>query len=215
MLTPITRAALDQLEKRDLITASSHKADLYIIEVEGKSVVVKDFSTKPLLTRLIGRIQIRHECRAYLQVGRTPGVPKFFGRIDRYALAIEFIDGEELIASDRLFSNRRQNISGLRKTFDEFLAKGFLHLDARGRHNILIRENGEIVVVDLAGSTWIDPQGFMYRMLRPCILRFYAGVLLKWRKLVTESRFHLDERTTLSRIFGFIRQPHHWLRRED
>ena len=68
------------------------KADLSIVDLGKGSTVVKDFGNKAAWVRLIGRIQIARECRAYDWLGPMPGLPRLWGRIDAHALALEKID---------------------------------------------------------------------------------------------------------------------------
>jgi hypothetical protein len=185
-----------------------NKADVYAIEHDGKQLVVKDFRAKPLYTRLIGRAQIAHECRAYEWLGDTPGIPRFHGRIDHLALMVERVDGSELVDSTTRFSDRRAGLHSLRKVIDRFRARGFFHLDVRGRHNVMVDSRGQVMLLDLAGSWWVDPDGPAYRLLRPCLDAFYYRVLNKWRKLLTPGRSFRDEKSALSKVLMKIRMPH-------
>ena len=79
-----------------LRTGRRGNADLYIVDLGDGPLVVKDFASKSWLVRLLGRQQIVHECRAYKWLEGVEGIPRFIGRIDRYALAIERVDATQL-----------------------------------------------------------------------------------------------------------------------
>ncbi len=205
-----TRADLDRLQRRFIKYGTRHKADLYVVDGGAGPVALKDFAAKPWLTRLIGRLQIGHEARAYRWVGPHPGLPRFYGRVDALALAIEVVDGGELVDAPERFSGRRRHLHGLRRVADHFLARGFLHLDSRGRRNVLLRTSGEIVVIDLAGSLWLPPDSLPSRLVRPLLRRFYRRILSKWRKLLTPGgRSFRDEKSAAAKLFGYLRKPHH------
>ena len=108
--------------------------------------------------RILGRQQIVHECRAYEWLEGVEGIPDFVGRIDRYALAIRRVDATQLTYASSRYSAGSRHLDNLRKVLDRFLERGFAHLDLRGRRNVMIRPDGRIVVLDLAGALWFRPR---------------------------------------------------------
>jgi hypothetical protein len=185
-----------------------YKADIYAVDLGHGPFVVKDFAAKSALVRLMGRFQIGHECRAYEWLGPMPGVPDYLGRIDAHALAVEKVDGIELVDDPRRFSHRRANLRSLRQVIDCFLAKGFFHLDVRARHNVMVREDGQVMLIDLAGSLWVPPGTRRYRLFEPFLRRFYLNILRKWRKLLTPGRSYRDEKAPVSKLMMWARMPH-------
>jgi len=128
---------------------------------------------------------------------------------------VECVQGDELIAAPDRFEARRRHLHSLHRTFDHFLARGFLHLDSRGRHNIMVRGDGQVLAIDLAGSWWIAPNGAAYRILRPCLVRFYRKVLAKWRKLLSPTRSTRDEKARLAKLLMVLRMPHKAFRKNS
>ena len=96
----------DELERaalRVLKAGGRTKADLAVVDIGQGPLVVKDFAGKAWWVRLVGRLQIARECRAYRWLGPLPGLPRFIGRVDAHALALDWIDGVELFrVLDRL-----------------------------------------------------------------------------------------------------------------
>ncbi len=147
-------------------------------------MVVKDFAAKAWWVRLLGRPQIVHECKAYEWLEGVEGIPKFIGRIDRYALAIERIEATQLTYASNRYSAGSKHLAGLREVLDRFLERGFVHLDLRGRRNIMLRPDGRIVVLDLAGALWFRPGGFWHRIFDRLIAWNHENTLFKWKVLL-------------------------------
>ena len=170
--------------------------------------MVKDFSAKSWLVRLLGRLQIVHECRAYEWLEGIEGIPRFVGRIDRYALAIRRVEATQLTYASSRYSAGSRHLANLRRVLDRFLERGFVHLDLRGRRNVMIRPDGRIVVLDLAGALWFRPDGFWHRLLSPLIAWNHSNTLFKWKVLLAPQTLSRAERKSLQR---FRRLQRLWL----
>lgn len=191
-----------------LRTGRRGNADLYIVDLGDGPLVVKDFASKSWFVRLLGRQQIVHECRAYKWLEGVEGIPRFIGRIDRYALAIERIDATQLTYASSRYSAGARHLKGLRQVLDRFLERGFVHLDLRGRRNVLVRADGRIVVLDLAGALWFRPGGFWHRLFSSLIAWNHKNTLFKWKVLLAPRALSRDERASLRR---FRRLQRLWL----
>ena len=88
-----TREQLSQAKLEVLKLGEPDKADLLTVDLGRGPMVIKDFGAKRWWVRLIGRFQIARESRAYRRLGSIPGIPRWIGRIDAHALAVEWIDG--------------------------------------------------------------------------------------------------------------------------
>ena len=120
------------------------KADILLVEKEGGKAIVKDFGRKILPIRWYGRWQIRREASIYRRLSGIPGVPRYFGRIGKNAMAIEFIDGE------RISHWKRRELppalfSRLWALIEAIHSRGIVHIDLRKRDNILIDERPNFV----------------------------------------------------------------------
>jgi hypothetical protein len=196
-----TRAELERAEKRVLKAGRSTKADLTRVELTCGPVVVKDFAAKAAWVRAIGRLQIARECRAYRWLGAQAGIPRFFGRIDAHALAVEWIDGDLLDRSPRDRPQLYAELEGIVRRLHE---QGLVHLDLRGRQNVLRARDGQVYVLDLAGAAWFRPAGLPQRLFGRLLLQADRAALLKWKLLLDAGPLSDAERSFLRR-WGFFR----------
>lgn len=182
--TAPTRPELDAADKGYLTHGAPFKADVFIIDIEGGPMVVKDFAPRAWWRRLIGRLEVSRECRAYTYLGPMPFFPGFFGCIDGHALAVEKIDGVTLARAPDRGTNRDDYLAQIRTALDRLAELGFLHLDARNNKNLLLTPEGRVVFIDLAGSFWIPPGSFGHRLLQPIIDVYYEANIIKWETLL-------------------------------
>jgi hypothetical protein len=191
-----------------LRTGRRGNADLYIVDVGDGPMVVKDFAPKSWWVRLLGRPQVVHECRAYEWLDGLEGIPRFIGRIDRFAFAIERVEATQLTYASNRYSAGPRHLANLREVLGRFLERGFVHLDLRGRRNILLRPDGRIVVLDLAGALWFRPGGLWHRALARLIAWNHENTLFKWKVLLAPRALSGEERSSLHR---FRRLQRLWL----
>lgn len=177
-----------------------YNADLLVVDVGDGPIVVKDFAPKPWWVRMMGWILIAHECRAYRRLGAMAGVPDFIGRIDRHALAMEKIKGIQLTESSDRYDKGPLYLQRLAETLDRFEDRGFVHFDLRGRQNVLLRDDGELVVLDLAGALWFRPGGLTYRLLGPLIAWNHRNTLAKWKVLLAPESLTDEDWASLRRF---------------
>jgi len=164
--------------------AGPTKADLLLVDLGEGPLVVKDFARKAAWVRLIGRLQIARECGAYRWLGPRPFLPHLVGRIDAHALALAQVDGVQLA----FHAERRQQGAELHarlgRAVEALHAAGLVHLDLRGRENVLLGAAGEVYLVDLASAMWFRPGGLAWRLVgRPLALADRAA-LLKWKRIL-------------------------------
>ncbi len=147
-------------------------------------MVVKDFAARSWWRRLIGRVEVRRECAAYAYLGPMPCFPGFIGRIDADALAVEKVEGLSLAQVADINERREEYLAQLGSAFKRLTALGFLHLDARAYRNVLVRPDGRIQFIDLAGSFWIPPGRIGHRILRAFLKLYYEANTIKWETLL-------------------------------
>jgi len=180
------------------------KADLLLVDLGQGVMVVKDFARKSRWTRLLGRIQIGREYRAYRWLGPIPGIPGLFGRIDAHAFAMERIEADQLALTSTALSEGERILERLTGLVHRLHAAGLVHHDLRGRENVLLRPDGELVVVDLAAAAWFRPGGLAHRLLFRFLAKTDVSALLKWKEILMPGRFTPEERAFLRR-FRFLR----------
>ena len=179
-----TRPELDTAPKTYLTRGAPFKADVTVVDLGEGPMVIKDFAARSWWRRLIGRIEIDRECRAYAYIGPMPCFPAFIGRIDHDALAVEKVDGVTLRFAEDIEEKRENYLGQIRSAMDRLTETGFLHLDARAYRNVLRRPDGRVVYIDLAGSFWIPPGRFGHRLLRRFIALYYEANIIKWETML-------------------------------
>lgn len=176
-----------------------YQADIRIVDLGEGPMVVKDFAAKCWWLRWLGRALIAHEYRAYRRLGGLPGIPVLLGRVDPYALALERVRGIHLTCAPNRYRDGRDHLARFHQVIDRFRARRFFHLDLRGRRNVLVRDDGEIVVLDLAASLWFRRRSWTYRLFGGWLAWYYDTVTLKWKMLLTPSDLTERDRLLLSR----------------
>jgi len=182
--TAPTRPELDAADKEYLTQGAPFKADVFVVDIGGRPMVVKDFAPRAWWRRLIGRLEVSRECRAYTYLGPMPFFPLFFGCIDNQALAVEKIDGVALALAPDRGTNREDYLAQIRSALNRLAELGFLHLDARNNKNLLLRPDGRVIFIDLAGSLWIPPGKLGHRLLRNLSTLYYEANVIKWETLL-------------------------------
>ena len=157
------RSELDEAPKEYLTRGAPFKADVTVVDLGHGPMVVKDFAARSWWRRVIGRMEVDRECRAYAYVGPLPWFPAFIGRIDVDALAVEKVEGVTLRLAEDIDEKREDYLGQIRSAMERLTEVGFLHLDARAYRNVLRRPDGRVVFIDLAGSFWIPPGHFGHR----------------------------------------------------
>lgn len=198
-----TREEIGKATTGVLHSGGPGKADLLVVDLGEGPLVVKDFSRKPFWACLLGRLQISRECRAYRWLGSMRGLPAFVGRVDGHAIALEKVEGEQLAFAKNRFRDGETHVAHLRDMIDRLHAAGVFHQDLRGRENVLLCPDGEIVLLDLAGAICLPPGGWRYRWLRGLLAMSDEAAFLKWKMLLIPGRLTPDEE-------GFLRRFRFW-----
>ena len=189
-----TREQLEQSKVRQLKKSiSPTQAELSLIEIDGKRMVLKHFWGKHFLWRwLFGRVAIAREVKAYKQLQGVRGIPQLFCQPDAYSLVMEFVEGEFLPhrkERDKLSEQFFQNFSRL---VTEMHSKGVDHGDLR-KKNVFVTPNDQPYILDFATAVCVDEHSsWLKRTLfkRMCRIDFITVAKLKSRyypELLTES----------------------------
>lgn len=177
-----TRA--DLAHARPLNPGRAEKADLLSLDLGDGPMVIKDFGGKRWWVRLIGRLQIGREYRAYRWLGAIPGVPRLIGRIDAHALAIEKVDGKQLGVSPERREVGPRLFPGLRTIVERIHDKGMVHWDLRTRDNVLYTPDDDVYILDFASAVWMRPGSLLHRLLFARMKLIDDSALLKWQELL-------------------------------
>lgn len=175
------------------------KADLWLLDSYPVTMVIKDFAGKNLWYRLLGRLQIAREVRAYGKLGSMIGVPELIGRIDALALAVEKIDGVPLRYADSPHESGADKLAQLRAILDRIHAAGIVHWDLRSIDNVLLTRAGDICVLDFASAVWLPPGSLLHRTLFPYFRKIDESAYLKWKQILGAGPYSEREISLLRR----------------
>ncbi len=132
------------------------KGVIQLVDVDGREVVLKDLSGRPWLVRLVlGPWQLDRETKAYRLLEDVPGTPRFLGRVDRQAIALEYVPGPDLGSvkpgeiPEPFFDRLDQLLEAIH---DRGVAHGDLH-----RHDVLVGPSGLPYLVDFSTSLAAGP----------------------------------------------------------
>jgi predicted Ser/Thr protein kinase len=189
-----------------LVKGRAGKPDLNHVEVEGRSLMVKDVRRRRFLFRwTLGLWLIHKEWRIYSRLAGIKGIPQPVERIDRFAFAMEFIPGRPILRGDSLPSSF---FSDLERVLKEVHGKGVIHLDLRHKGNILVSEKGEPFLIDFNSSFAFKEKGFLRRSLFPLLRWVDYGGLLKLKNRISPSLMTPEE---LAFLKGFDRFRKLWI----
>jgi len=182
-------------------------------------MIVKDFAGKPWWSRCVGRLLIRRECRAYRRLGSAPGFPGLVDRVDAYALALEKVEGIQLIRSPTRFKQGTNYLNAIRRSLDSLHQAGIAHLDLRGRENVVLADNGRVILLDLGGAICLRPGSLAHRLLFPLLSAADESAYLKWKEILEAGPYDARERQQLRRyrvarlLWPFRREGRPWTRK--
>jgi predicted Ser/Thr protein kinase len=165
------------------------KADVWLVEDGGRSLVVKTTAGRPAgARRLIAGFLLRREGRVLARLRGTPGVPQLVEATDD-ALVVERLPGETLHQLRRrgIDEATGRRIAALVASLH---ALGVAHGDI-GRHDVLVDEDGAVALVDFATAVSVGSPPLVGRLLLPLWKRYDDA---KTAKLVRRYRALWDAR---------------------
>lgn len=156
-----SRSALQSAPRQLLHQGHGVAASIYGVEMEGQQIVIKDFAATPPLFRIfIAPYLIHRETRALQRLQGVAGVPKLYGKVNRLAFALEYIDGKPISElapeefNEEIFANVQQVIDGIHE-------RQVSHGDLKRRTNFIVTSQDRVVIVDYAsaviGGRWWRP----------------------------------------------------------
>lgn len=126
---------------------------LVVSSPAGPPLVVKDYRQRSALVRaLIAPWLVAHELSVLSRVRGLPGLPAPAGRIDRLALAMEFISGVPLRQRSHQGSLPEAFFDALEGILEGLASRGVAYLDLRSSKNVLLTPSGGPALVDLASA---------------------------------------------------------------
>jgi serine/threonine protein kinase len=176
------------------------KADILLVDLGQGPMIVKDFARGVWWLRWLGALQAARETSAYRKLEGLPGVPRFVGRIDRLAFAIERIDGERLAFLRHTEDDGVRHLAALRQVVDAIHERGVVHNDLRGRENVLLAKDGSLAVIDFAAALHLAPGGLLHRLFFRRLASTDEAALLKWKGILAPSTYTDADRAALARF---------------
>ncbi len=181
-----------------LVKGSFGKPDLNRVEVEGRTLMVKDVWRKNLFFRwTLGLWLIHKEWKIYSQLKGVHGVPQAIERIDRFAFAMEFVPGRPIERGETL---QPSFFPHLEQVLREVHKRGVVHLDLRHKGNILISEKGEPFLIDFNSSFYYKEKGLFRRFIFPILRWVDNGGLLKLKERIAPELMTHEEMNFLKRF---------------
>jgi len=155
---PLTRADLAGPHVSVLNLGGLANPDVLRVRRDGAPpLVVKDWSRRSAFVRaLVAPLLVRHELAMLERVAGVPGVPKPGGRVDRLALALEWVDGRPLRRRTHGGALPAAFFGALEGILAALARRGVVYFDLRSPSNVLVTPSGAPVLVDL-GSAFALP----------------------------------------------------------
>lgn len=182
----------------NLVRGRFVKPDLNRVEVEGQTFMVKDVRRRNFFLRwTLGLWLIHKEWQIYSRLTGIKGIPKPVERIDRFAFAMEYIEGKA-VGRDEMLSP--SFFSDLERVLGEVHSRGVVHLDLRHKGNILASEKGDPFLIDFNSSFSFKEGGLLRRFLFPLLRWVDYGGLLKLKERASPSSMTPEETDFLKRF---------------
>ena len=138
---------------RILRRPSRTRPALWLIDLRGRQVVVKDYSVNRFLYRhLVGRFLIWRESKAYRRLRGLKGVPKYYGKIAGLALVLEAVPAESVENLEKVQKLPEEFFKTLRTLVDAFHQRGLAHCDLKRAPNILLGDDAQPYIVDWSAA---------------------------------------------------------------
>lgn len=174
--------------------------------MDGRRVVVKDFSRSDFLFRaIVGPILIRREFGALCKLAGCRRLPSVIRKLDRYAIVMEHVPGTSL-ADLQPGVLTAEFYDHLREAVDEMHSRGVAHCDLRSRGNVMLGEDGLPYLVDFAACVFlgrgINP---FFRWLFSQFVAADDNAVLRIKQRLSPELLTDDDRRDLARQLPFER----------
>jgi alpha/beta hydrolase family protein len=173
-------------------------------------LVVKDWSRRGWLVRaVVAPFLARHELAMLERVAGLPGVPKPAGRIDRLAIALEYLEGRPLRRRTHARALPESFFAELEQILRSLAARGVAYLDLASPSNVLVTPNGQPALVDLGSAVALPLPGSLRRRLeRRALQKLRARFLGRESESVTPARSARDLKVGGTRLRVLDRGRH-------
>jgi hypothetical protein len=174
---------------------NARNPDVLLVQIPGGRAVVKDFAPRgAFVRRVLGPLIHGREIRAYRALEGSEAVPRFLGRIDGLAFAVEYRPGRRM---SRKLAGQVPSafLEDLERVIRAMHERGVAHLDLRHRSNVMVDGDGRPVLIDFASAVCFRPGSLAARLILPRLAAVDLGALRKWRQRLLD---HSVAETTTS-----------------
>ncbi|HUK55493.1 MAG TPA: hypothetical protein VLY20_02410 [Nitrospiria bacterium] len=146
----VTRENLVQRCLEPLRPSKPWQPDILLVRADAGPIVVKDYQPRGFLYRFfVGLVSTWNEARMYRKLAGLQGIPRYYGKLDRYALAIEYIEGRNA-SKFKTGELSHDFFHRLKQIVDSVHERNVVLCDLRNKKNIMISKSGEPYLIDLA-----------------------------------------------------------------
>lgn len=203
---PFERREFDAAPKSLLHVGRSANALVWRTELGGRVWTVKDFAVRNRFVRgTIAPGLVWREVRAAARLHGIDGITDAAFRIDGPAAVMAYIDGRSLNLAPRE-AVTVEYLERLERLIGEMHARDVVHLDLRGRGNVLVRSDGTPAIIDFQSALFTDRMpARLRRTLEDIDL---SGAFKKWLDyqpdaMGEERRRRLERINSIRRLWFF------------
>ena len=152
MIEGLHRTDIERLTVRVLRPPLDARPDVRLIDLDGNLLVVKDYASGGTRFKsALGVYLVAREDRALARANGLPGIPRYYGLIDPYALVSQYIEAESapLVPPEWLDEDF---FVALTKIVNGFHARGVVHCDLKKLDNILVTRDRKPYVIDFTAA---------------------------------------------------------------
>jgi len=158
------------------------RPDVLVADSGAGPVVVKDWAQRSRPVRaLLGPSALRREARAHRRLEGLACVPRLLGRLDAWALVLEYRPGTR-VSGARPWIFDARFAEALAGEVARVHARGVVHLDLAHRSNIGAGPTGEPVIFDLGAALCLRNGSALGRWLLRGLALADRRALRKWRR---------------------------------
>ena len=148
MIAGLTRKNLAERKIRSLRPAKPWQPDVSLVRHDAGLIVVKDYRSRGFLYRFfVGLPSTWNEARIYQKLAGIKGIPRCYGKLDRYAIGVEYIEGRNA-SSFKPGDLPHSFFDDLREIVDTIHERNIVVCDLRNKKNVLVAENGDPFLID-------------------------------------------------------------------
>ena len=197
----ITREIIEKSPKKYFLKGKKKQADVFLIEVEGKKIIIKDYYPKKGLVKKYGKYIIKREYLSYKKLQKFQFVPRVYCMPDKYSLAIEFIEGKTFGEVEKK-EEYCFAVKELQKCLVELHRNNIFHLDLRKRGNIIIKDK-KVYLIDFASMIFLKPYSPLM-IFKPIFKYADTSSIVKWKSFICPSQLTQEDLKKLKK-FEFLR----------